>query len=114
MDFNILIPSIAKTLKMASKTTEDISRLSHKLMNVLAEYNHVIKSLKILRDEYAELSDNYDEKCKKLKVTEELLVGLTVNKKISKIVTAKIKKVFADHDVKIVNQKIKYPPKVFK
>ena len=110
MDFNILIPSISKTLDFKVNSKEDEARLSQKLMNALAEYTHVIKSLKDLGVQHTELEERHDIATKKLKLAEDLIIDLVFDSNLSSIVKNKNKRVMTDHEISInpINRSIRY------
>lgn len=108
MDFNILIPSIAKTLDMPVRNNEDVGRLSHRLMNFLAEHKSALAAIASYEKLTEDMTKKNTDLHNKLLVTEKIIVDLASTKKLSKIVKAKNKKIIDVHGVKIVSDIVCY------
>ena len=108
MDFNILIPSIAKTLGMPINTKEQVGELSHALMNWLSKHKILLdgldqayKDLKESRDETREIHLEYTTKANTLSLAESVIIELVKGKELSGIVKEKNKKVVSAHGVEV-------------
>ena len=111
MDFNILIPSIAKTLGMPTDTKEQVGELSHKLMNYLAEHRMVSDGLDEAFENAKIEALKLGVKTANLNAAEKALIELMGGESLSGIVKEKNKAVIASHGIKrdYINKCMIYP-----
>ena len=101
MNLNIPPESAGKTLDMPFSTEIERGHLSHKVMDVLSEYNLVCSSLETIRKEQDELIEKHNTLGFNNSLAEKALIDLTLNPKLSSIVKSKNKKVISTHNIKI-------------
>lgn len=111
MDFNILIPSIAKTLDMQAGTKEQLQLLGRRLMNVLAEVKHKHKSLDEAQALHKQATDKIIATTKTLAIADKVIIELTKSTSLSDEERLKNMVVISPHIVKIdyENDRVIYP-----
>ena len=110
MDFNIVVPSIAKTLGMPAETSEDLALLSQELMNVLAKNKPRVEALAGAEETIKELMAENETIKSHLNTAEKTLAALMVGPELSNIVKDKNIKIVNNNGIKIdyINQRMDY------